>query len=63
MHVGEAKRMGREGKNYSMIYTSKPVEGHGHHVEYCGGIYWCGEVQECYHNKGSCFCLLLSSFL
>lgn len=34
-----------------MIYTSKPLEGHGHHVEYCGGIDWCGEGQECYHNK------------
>lgn len=62
VHVGEAKRMRREEKNYSMIYTSKPLEEHGHHVEYCGGIYWCGEEQECYHNKRSCFCQLLSSF-
>ena len=49
--VGEAKRMGREENNYSMIYTSKPLERHGHHAEYCGGIDWCGEGQECYHNK------------
>lgn len=45
---------GGEEKNYSMIYTSKPLEGYGHHAEYCGGIDWCGEEQECYHNnKGS----------
>lgn len=56
MRVGKARRMGREEKNYSMIYTSKPLEGPGHHVEYCGGIYWCGEALECYHNKRSWLC-------
>lgn len=44
-NVGEAKRMRRGRKNYSMIYTSKPLEGYGHHVEYFGGIYWCGVVK------------------
>lgn len=64
VHVGEAERRRREEKNYSMIYTSKPLEGHGHHVEYCGGIYWCGEGQVDYNNKGSgiCFRVRLSAF-
>lgn len=64
VHVGEAERMRREGKNYSMIYTSKPLEGHGHHVEYCGGIYWWGEGQVDYNNKesGICFRVRLSVF-
>jgi len=53
VHEGEAKRMRRGRKNYSMIYTSKPLEGHGHLVEYFDGIYWRGEGQECYHNKMS----------
>lgn len=64
VHVCEAERMRREEKNYSMIYTSKPLEGHGHHVEYCGGIYWCGEGQVDYNNKGNriCFRVRLSAF-
>lgn len=56
MHVGEAKRMGREENYYSMMHTSKPLEGHGHHVEYCGGIYWYGEGQKCNQNKRSLIC-------
>lgn len=55
--MGEAQDRERE-KNYSMIYTSKPLEGHGHHAEYCARIYWCGLVKEreCYHNKTSWIC-------
>lgn len=30
-------------KNYSMIYTSKPLEGYAHPDEYYTGIYWCGK--------------------
>lgn len=57
MHVSEEKTIGRE-KNYSMIYTSKPLEGHGLHAEYCARIYWCGLVKghDCYHNKTSWIC-------
>lgn len=50
--MGGAERTRREPRNYSMIYTSKPLKGHGRRVECSGGIHCCGEEPERYHNKG-----------
>lgn len=48
---------GERRKEYSMVYTLKPLQRHGHHVQYCCEIYWCGKGQESHHNKGCWICI------